>query len=146
MLCPGHLSAAPEFGGCSGAGFSCYAITRLTEINCSVVEDQEWLPYKYDESKIMVLTTDPLLGRRSASVVKVRKGARLEVEPKYREELAHYGMSMNYARLVRRRYSSASTDLTAISALEEQHASTVPASVTANAVMARVEVPAERSH
>lgn len=72
-------------------------IGRLAETDWKASEDQKWFPYNYDESTIMELAPKLPLSCRSASGAKVREGEQLEAKPRYREEGAHRGMSINYA-------------------------------------------------
>lgn len=121
------------------------AIGRLTETHWEAVEDHDWFSYNYEDGKIMLLPEEPPWVRRSVSGFEEREGGRLEIRPKYREEFTHRGMSLEYARLVWRRYYAARTDLKTIATLEEQNALTRPARPITNGATADVVVPAERA-
>lgn len=60
--------------------------------------------YNSEDGKIVVLPVEKSSVRCRASGSKVSKGGRPEISPKYREDFAHHGMPMVYARLVQRRY------------------------------------------
>lgn len=107
------------------------------------MKNQEWLLYTYDVGEIMVLPAKPSLVRHSARGDQVREGGRLEMRPRYREELARPVMSMDYARPVCCRYLAARNVLKAIPVLHEQDAITRPASPSTSAAMAGVVVSAD---
>lgn len=82
---------------------------------------------------------------RIASSAKVRDSGRLEIRPKYLEEFAHCGMSMEHARLVRSWYLEDCLDLKTLPTVEKQEALTRPASLITNAATADVEGFDERA-
>lgn len=120
------------------------ATGRLVEIDLEAMADQDWLSYSYEDGRIMVLPEQLPLVRCSASGAKVHEGGRLEIRPKYREKIAHRGMSTEYAGLMWRRYLGDGTNLKTIPTLEEQDALNGPASPTTNAATADVVSPVQR--
>lgn len=65
----------------------------------------------------MLLLEKPPLVHRSSRGLEVREGGRQETRPDHRGKFAHRGMSMEYARLVWRRYLADGTDVKTITIL-----------------------------
>lgn len=120
------------------------AIGQLTEIDWEAMAYQDWFPYSNDDDKIILLPEELPLVRCSASSFEARESGRLEIRPKYREEFAHRGISMECARLVCRRYLAEYTDGKTILAPNEQDELASPASPTTNATTANAESERER--
>lgn len=118
------------------------AIARLTEIDWIAMEDQEWFSYSYDEGRIIHLPAELPLVRRGTSGPGVPEGGRLEFRPKYRENFAHRGVSIECAPLVWRRYLSAVTDVTSTRTLKKQNVFIGTASPIRRAAMCNVEASA----
>lgn len=88
------------------------------EIDWEAMAGHDWFRYNFKDDRIMVLPEEPSLIRCSASGVIMREGGRPEIRPKYQEEFANCGISMEYARLVRCLYLAEGTDLKTVFTVE----------------------------
>lgn len=92
----------------------------------------------------MASPAEPPFTSRRASGAKVRECGRSEVRPRYGEELAYRGISMEYARLVWRCYLANGTNMNEFPTFEKQDVLTKPAGLVESAAMAYGGVRAGR--